>query len=330
MRAILVTGGAGFIGSHVCKRLHAEGFLPVAYDNLSAGNRKAVRWGPLIDADIGDKSTLVEVCRRYRPEALLHFAACAYVDESVADPEKYYRNNVSGMLLSLQACREAGVPIVVFSSSCAVYGAPPVAKVDELAPLMPISPYGRTKLIGEQMLQDFEAAYGMRYAALRYFNAAGADPDGELGEWRDPQRRLIPLALLAAAGRIRRLEIFGDDYPTPDGTCVRDYIHVSDLARAHILALGRLLDGSDSLRLNLGAGRGASVREVIDAVGRVTGQRIPLVVKPRRPGDPAVLYAETALARRVLGFVPELSDLDTIVRTAAPTFAAAAPLEAVS
>ena len=330
MRAILVTGGAGFIGSHVCKSLRAEGFLPVSYDNLSTGNRRAVRWGPLIEADIADTAAFVEACERYRPEALIYFAASAYVGESVADPAKYYRNNVCGMFSSLQACRLAGVRIVVFSSSCAVYGAPCVAEVDERAPLMPISPYGRTKLIGEQMLQDFSEAYGMRYAALRYFNAAGADPEGELGEWHDPEPHLIPRALLAAAGRNEKLEIYGDDYPTPDGTCVRDYIHVSDLARAHLLALRRLLDGSDAIRLNLGAGRGSSVREVIDAVARITARMIPVVVKPRRPGDPAVLYAETALARRALGFAPELSDLDTIVRTAAPTFGAAAPLEAVS
>ena len=327
MRAILVTGGAGFIGSHVCKRLRAEGFLPVSYDNLSTGNRKAVRWGPLIEADIADTAAFVDACERYRPEALIHFAASAYVGESVADPAKYYRNNVCGMFSSLEACRLAGVRKVVFSSSCAVYGAPSVTRVDERAPLLPVSPYGRTKLIGENMLQDFSEAYGMRYAALRYFNAAGADPEGELGEWHDPETHLIPRALLAAAGRIDRLEIFGDDYPTPDGTCVRDYIHVSDLARAHLIALRRLLEGSDSMRLNLGAGRGSSVQEVIETIARVTELKIPVVVKPRRPGDSPVLYAETTLARRILGFVPELSDLETIVRTAAPTFGVAAPLE---
>jgi len=330
MSAILVTGGAGFIGSHVCKRLRAEGFLPVSYDNLSTGNRKSVRWGPLIEADIADTGSLVEACERYRPRALIHFAASAYVGESVADPAKYYSNNVAAMLSTLQACRLAGVPIVVFSSSCAVYGIPPTARVDERAPLMPVSPYGRTKLVGEQMLQDFAEAYDMRYAALRYFNAAGADPDGDLGEWHTPETHLIPRVLLAAAGRIDPLEIYGDDYPTPDGTCVRDYIHVSDLARAHLLALRRLLEGADNLRLNLGAGRGSSVRQVIDTVTRVTERKIPVVVKPRRPGDASILFAETSLARRVLGFVPELSDLDTIVRTAAPTFRAAAPLEAVS
>ena len=281
----------------------------------------------MVEADIADTAAFVDACERYRPEALIHFAASAYVGESVTDPAKYYRNNVRGMVSSLEACRLAGVRKIVFSSSCAVYGAPSVTRVDERAPLLPVSPYGRTKLIGENMLQDFSEAYDMRYAALRYFNAAGADPEGELGEWHDPETHLIPRALLAAAGRIERLEIFGDDYPTPDGTCVRDYIHVSDLARAHLIALRSLLEGSDSLRLNLGAGRGSSVQEVIETIARVTELKIPVVVKPRRPGDSPVLYAETTLARRILGFVPKLSDLETIVRTAAPTFGIAAPLE---
>src|SRR5271157_4644715 len=327
MRSILVTGGAGFIGSHVCKRLSAEGFLPITYDNLSTGNRKAVRWGPLVEADIADTRTLVDAYERHRPEALIHFAASAYVGESVADPEKYYRNNVAGMLSALHACRATEVGVVVFSSSCAVYGNAPVAPIDERAPLAPVSPYGRTKVMGEEILHDFGEAYGLRYAALRYFNASGADPDGELGEWHDPETHLIPRALLAAAGRIGRLEVYGDDYPTPDGTCVRDYIHVSDLARAHLLALRRLIDGSDSMRLNLGSGRGSSAQEVINTIARVTSREIPLVVRPRRAGDPPVLHADTRLARRVLGFVPEMSDLDTIVRTAAPSFGIAASLE---
>jgi UDP-arabinose 4-epimerase len=319
-RPILVTGGAGFIGSHTCKRLYADGFLPITFDNLCTGNRKAVRWGPLVEADIADTAAFAAACERYRPEAVVHFAAAAYVGESVADPEKYYRTNVAGTLSILRACQESGVRSVVFSSSCAVYGDVRVSPVDERAPLAPISPYGRTKLIGEQILRDYGQAYGMEYAALRFFNACGADPDGELGEWHDPETHLIPRALLAAAGRIGRLEVYGDDYPTPDGSCVRDYIHVSDLASAHALALRRLLDGSDSMRLNLGAGRGSSIMEVISAIERVTGRRVPHVMKPRRCGDPPSLFAETALARRTLGFVPELSDLDTIVRTAAPSF----------
>jgi UDP-arabinose 4-epimerase len=318
--SILVTGGAGFIGSHTCKRLRAEGFLPVAYDNLSTGNRRAVRWGPLVEADIADAAAVIAACERYRPEAAIHFAASAYVGESVAEPEKYYRNNVSGTLSLLRGCRQSGVEIVVFSSSCAIYGEVQAAPVDERAPPAPVSPYGRTKLIGEQLLQDFSGAYGMRYAALRYFNASGADPEGELGEWHNPETHLIPRALMASAGRIERLEVYGDDYATPDGTCVRDYIHVSDLARAHVLALRRLLDGSGDLRVNLGAGRGSSVMDVIDTIARVTGRKVPFVVKPRRPGDPPALFADISLARRTLGFAPELSDLDTIVRTAAPAF----------
>ncbi len=282
-------------------------------------NRRAVRWGPLVEADLEDKA-LVETCERYRPEALVHFAASAYVGESVLDPEKYYRDNVSGMLSVMRACRLAGVKIVVFSSSCAIYGNAREAPIDERAAPAPISPYGRTKLMGEHILQDYAEAYGMRYAALRYFNACGADPDGELGEWHDPETHLIPRALLAAAKRIECLEVYGDDYPTPDGTCVRDFIHVSDLARAHLLALRRLLAGSESLRLNLGAGRGSSVKEVIRGIEGGAARKVPVVVKPRRPGDPPILFAETSLARRTLGFVPELSDLDTIVRTAAPAF----------
>lgn len=319
-RHILVTGGAGYIGSHTCKRLSAEGFLPVVYDNLSAGNRRAVRWGPLVEADIIDTAAFVAACERYRPEAVVHFAASAYVGESVANPEKYYRNNVHGTLSVLRACREVGVRHLVFSSSCAVYGDVQSAPVDERAPLAPVSPYGRTKLVGEQMLDDFALAYGLRYAALRYFNACGADPDGELGEWHNPETHLIPRALLAAAGQIERLEIYGDDYPTPDGTCVRDYIHVSDLARAHTLALRRLLECASSLRLNLGAGRGASILEVLGAIKRVTGRAVPYVMKPRRLGDATALFAGTSLARKVMGFVPELSSLETIVRTAAPVF----------
>jgi UDP-arabinose 4-epimerase len=319
-RAVLVTGGAGFIGSHTCKLLAAQGFLPVAYDNLSVGHRDAVRWGPLIEADIADAGAMARACAEHRPSAVMHFAACAYVGESVLDPEKYYRNNVTGTIAMLRVCRTVGVPIVVYSSSCATYGVPATLPIAESAPQVPISPYGRTKLIGEQILEDYAQAYGLRYAALRYFNACGADPDGELSERHDPETHLIPRALLAASGRIDQLEIFGDDYPTPDGTCVRDYIHVSDLARAHCLALQHLLGGGDNLRLNLGAGRGASVRDVTTAVFRTTRRKVPFVVKPRRSGDPAELYADGSLARKTLGFFPELSDLETIVRTAAPCF----------
>ena len=305
-RSILVTGGAGFIGSHTCKRLHAEGFLPIAYDNLSTGHERAVRWGPLIEADIADTAASPQPA-----SAIARMRSSILRPRPTSESRRPIRKNTirttsCGMLSVLRACRLVGIRIVVFSSSCAVYGDARNTPIDESAPLAPISPYGRTKLIGEQILQDYAEAYGLRYAALRYFNACGADPDGELGEWHDPETHLIPRALLAAAGRLQCLEVYGDDYPTPDGTCVRDFIHVSDLARAHVLALRRLLAGSGVLRVNLGAGRGSSVKEVISAIERGAGRRVPLAVKPRRPGDPAVVFAETSLARKTLGFVPEL------------------------
>ena len=315
--AILVTGGAGYIGSHACKALAQEGFTPIAFDNLVLGHRDAVRWGPLVEADIRDEDALAETIRKYAVEAVIHFAAFAYVGESVDAPAKYYRNNVGGTLSLLDARRSASVDKLVFSSSCATYGVPDVLPITESAPQRPINPYGRTKLVVEQVLEDYAHAYGSRHVALRYFNAAGADPDGEIGERHDPETHLIPLALLAAAGRREALEVFGDDYDTPDGTCVRDYIHVTDLARAHVLALRHLLDGGDSLALNLGSGSGSSIREVIGAVAQVTGRRVPHVIKPRRPGDPPVLYADPRLAKERLGFETEMSDLHTIVGTAA-------------
>jgi UDP-arabinose 4-epimerase len=318
--AILVTGGAGYIGSHACKALAAEGFTPIAFDNLVLGHRDAVRWGPLVEADIRDEASAAQAIRTYAVEAVIHFAAFAYVGESVGAPAKYYRNNVGGTLSLLDACRNEGVDKLVFSSSCATYGVPDVLPITEAAPQRPINPYGRTKLVVEQVLADYAHAYGSRYIALRYFNAAGADPDGEIGERHDPETHLIPLALMAAAGRTDALEVFGDDYDTPDGTCIRDYIHVADLARAHVLALRRLLNGGDSLALNLGSGTGNSIREVIGSVERVTGRKVPHVIRPRRLGDPPVLYADPHLARQRLGFETELSDLDTIVGTAAAFF----------
>jgi UDP-arabinose 4-epimerase len=315
--AILVTGGAGYIGSHACKALAQEGFTPIAFDNLVLGHRDAVRWGPLVEADIRDEDAVGETIRKYAIEAVIHFAAFAYVGESVGAPAKYYRNNVGGTLSLLDACRSAGVDKLVFSSSCATYGVPDVLPITEAAPQRPINPYGRTKLVVEQVLADYAHAYGSRHIALRYFNAAGADPDGEIGERHDPETHLIPLALLAAAGRREALEVFGEDYDTPDGTCIRDYIHVTDLARAHVLALRHLLDGGDSLALNLGSGSGSSIREVIGSVEHVTGRKVPHVTKPRRPGDPPVLYADPSLAKERLGFETELSDLNTIVGTAA-------------
>lgn len=318
--AILVTGGAGYIGSHTCKALAAEGYAPVVLDNLVVGHRDAVRWGPCIEGDVLDTATVADAIKTHRVEAVIHFAAFAYVGESVLEPAKYYRNNVAGTLSLLDACRGERVDKVVFSSSCATYGIPDSLPITESAPQRPINPYGRTKLIVEQVLADYANAYGSRYAALRYFNAAGADPDGELGERHDPETHLIPLAILAAAGRREALEVFGDDYDTPDGTCIRDYVHVTDLARAHVLALRHLLDGGDSLAVNLGSGNGTSIREVIAAVERVTGRKVPHTIRPRRPGDPPALYADPQLAREKLGFATELSDIDTIVQTAAAFF----------
>lgn len=318
--AILVTGGAGYIGSHTCKALAAEGFTPVVLDNFVVGHRDAVRWGPCIEGDILDTATVADAIKTHKVEAVIHFAAFAYVGESVLEPAKYYRNNVAGTLSLLDACRSEGVDTVVFSSSCATYGIPDTLPIAETTPQRPINPYGRTKLIVEQVLADYANAYGSRYAALRYFNAAGADPDGELGERHDPETHLVPLTILATAGRGEALDVFGDDYDTPDGTCIRDYVHVTDLARAHVLALRHLLGGGDSLAVNLGSGNGISIREVIAAVERVTGRQVPHVMRPRRPGDPPALYADPHLAKERLGFVTELSDIDTIVRTAAVFF----------
>lgn len=319
-QAILVTGGAGFIGSHTCKQLAADGLLPVTFDNLSTGHRDAVKWGPLVEGDIRNTDALIATLRLHAPAAVIHFAASAYVGESVTDPAAYYQNNVEGTRSLLEACRLTGVKAVIFSSSCATYGSPAQMPITESMPQVPINPYGRTKLIGEQMLDDYAAAYGCRFIALRYFNACGADPDGEIGERHTPETHLIPRALLAAAGLLPFLEVFGNDYPTPDGTCIRDYVHVTDLARAHVLAARRLLDGGDSLKVNLGSGTGHSIREVLEAIARVVGHQVPVVYRDRRRGDPAELYADVSLAREALGFVARHSDLDTIVSTALPWF----------
>jgi UDP-arabinose 4-epimerase len=320
MHRVLVTGGAGYIGSHTAKLLAAKGVEPVVYDNLVTGNRSSVRWGPFVHGDILDTAHLAQALMQHRPDAVIHFAASAYVGESVEDPSKYYRNNVAGTQSLLNACRLAKVDKIIFSSSCATYGVPASLPIKETTPQAPINPYGRTKLIAEHMLQDYAAAYGIRYVALRYFNACGADPDGELGEWHDPETHLIPRALLAASGRIPHLAVFGHDYETADGTCIRDYIHVNDLARAHLLAFDHLNAGGENLAVNLGTGKGSSIREILDAVARTTGREVPIELHPRRAGDPPSLYADPSLAAKTLGFSTEFSDLDTIVRTAAPFF----------
>lgn len=313
---ILVTGGAGYVGSHACKALAATGYRPVVYDDLVTGHPFAVRWGPFEHGDVLDRARLDEVIARYRPAAILHFAAFAYVRESIVQPGRYWRNNVQGSLTLLEAARDAGVTDIVFSSSCAVFGVPARTPIDEDAPKAPISPYGATKLVVETMLADFARAHGTRWTALRYFNAAGCDPDGEIGELHDPETHLIPLALEVAAGERPRLTIFGDDHATPDGTCVRDYVHVSDLARAHVLALRRLREGGAPGAFNLGVGRGYSVREVIDEVRAVTGASLPVEIAPRQPGDPPILLADPARAARALGWSPQIPELSDIIRTA--------------
>ncbi|MBY3054302.1 UDP-glucose 4-epimerase GalE [Rhizobium leguminosarum] len=319
-RYILVTGGAGFIGSHICKALSRAGMIPVTYDNLSTGHADSVRWGPLIRAELADVATLRRTLAEFSPDCVIHCGANAYVGESVEMPRKYYRNNVVGSLTLLEACLDQDIDRIVFSSSCATYGVPASLPIREESPQHPVNPYGRTKLIFEMALEDFAAAYGIRFAALRYFNAAGADPDGELAERHQPETHLIPRALLAAAGRLERLDIFGTDYATEDGTCVRDYIHVSDLAQAHLAAVNHLMADGGSLSVNLGSGRGTSVREILEAIHRASGCEVPVRYCARRIGDPPILFANTARAQAELGFAPVLSDIDTIIRTAGPTF----------
>ncbi|MPQ93668.1 UDP-glucose 4-epimerase GalE [Thioclava sp. JE_KL1] len=317
---VLVTGGAGFIGSHCCKALAAAGHTPVVFDDLSRGHADAVRWGPLVEGDLRDRELVETALKDHRIDAVIHFAALAYVGESVAEPTRYYDVNLGGTTALLGAMQAVGLDKIVFSSSCATYGTPETLPISEDTPQHPINPYGRSKLICEWMLEDAAAATDLRFAALRYFNASGADPSGEIGERHDPETHLIPLVLRAASGQGPAVKVFGTDYPTPDGTCIRDYIHVDDLARAHLLALDHLRGGGDSLKLNLGTGRGASIREVIASVERVTGRKVPFEDAPRRPGDPAELVADPSRARDALGFSARYRELDEIVSHAAPWF----------
>ncbi len=307
---VLVTGGAGFVGSHACKALHGAGFVPVTYDDLSGGCEKAVRWGPLERGDIRDAARLRDVLARHRPVAALHFAARIEAGESVRDPAAFHAVNVEGTRCLLEALQQADIASCVMSSTAAVYGAPQTAPIAEDHPLRPINPYGETKLAAETMLADFAARHGSRFAALRYFNAAGADPDGELGEQHEPETHLIPLVLQVAAGKRAQITVYGSDYDTPDGTCIRDYVHVSDLAEAHVLALRHLLAGRTSLRLNLGTGQGWSVRQVIETAQRVTGHRITVQESGRRAGDPPALVADATQAQRVLGWRPQRAALE--------------------
>jgi UDP-glucose-4-epimerase GalE len=314
-RTVLVTGGAGYIGSHACKALARAGYRVVVFDNLAAGHRAAVKWGDLVEGDITDGRAVAEALRRHRIGAVMHFAAFLDVGESVRNPAKYYRNNVVGALTVLEAMADAGVAPFVFSSTCATYGEPIETPIAETHPQHPINSYGESKLAVERALPHFERAYGIHSIALRYFNASGADPDGEIGEVHDPEIHLIPRAIEAANGG-PGLQVFGDDYPTPDGTCLRDYIHVSDLANAHVSALEAIVETGRSAAYNLGTGHPHSVREVIGAVERATGRPVPWTLAPRRPGDPAVLYAAAAKARAELHWTPRFADINAIVGTA--------------
>ena len=313
-KTILVTGGAGYIGSHACKALAKAGYEPVSYDSLVRGHREAVRWGPLVEGDLADRELLAATMKRHAVAAVMHFAAFAYVEESVKRPELYFRNNVINSLGLFETMLAAKVKHIVFSSTCATYGVP--AEIRETTPQHPVNPYGEGKLMVERALSWLGPAHGLTHTCLRYFNAAGADPDGETGEDHDPETHLIPLILDAALKRRSRIDIYGTDYPTPDGTAVRDYIHVQDLAEAHVKALQYLEGGGDSVALNLGTGRGCSVRETIAATERVTGLAIPKQESPRRAGDPPMLVADPSLAGKMLGWQARMSGMDNIIATA--------------
>jgi UDP-arabinose 4-epimerase len=307
---VLVSGGAGYIGSHACKALAVRGYVPVTYDNLSRGNRWAVKWGPFEISDIADTARVRDVLDRHTPVAVMHFAAYAYVGESVEQPLIYYENNISGSVSFFRAIAERERIPVVFSSTCATYGVPDTTPISEDHPRRPTNPYGYSKLVVERMLADLERACGLRSISLRYFNAAGADPDGEIGEAHEPEPHLIP-RVLAAARDGKSVSVYGNHYETPDGTCIRDYVHVTDIADAHIRALDYLLEGGSSCALNLANARGHSVLEVIETGERVTGKAIDVKMAARRPGDPPILIGSSERARNVLGWEPKRSALET-------------------
>ena len=316
MMHVLVAGGAGYIGSQTAKALAASGFTPVVLDNLSTGHRSAVRWGPFVAGNISDSELIRRTIRDFKIEAAIHFAASAYVGESVRRPREYFQNNVSNSLSFLDALLDSGLRKIVFSSSCATYGVPTALPIVESTHQSPVNPYGESKLFIERALHAYNVAYQFRSVSLRYFNAAGADPDGELGESHDPETHLIPLVIDAALGLKPQVDIFGVDYPTRDGTAIRDYIHVADLAKAHVLALRYVLNDGQTIALNLGTGRGHSVREVIAAVETASGAPVPYRVMPRRAGDPPALIADASRARSILEWEPQHSTLDEIVRGA--------------
>ncbi|MBI4207748.1 MAG: UDP-glucose 4-epimerase GalE [Betaproteobacteria bacterium] len=314
---ILVVGGAGYIGSHMTKMLLEAGHRVVVMDNLSTGFREAVvPGGEFVETDLADRARLEALFRAQRFDGVLHFASFIQVGESMTQPAKYYRNNVVHTVNLLDAMVQHGVTRFIFSSSAAIFGEPQYVPVDEEHPKLPTNPYGRSKWMVEQVLADYERAYGLRHSCLRYFNAAGADPDAALGERHEPETHLIPLVLQAASGRRPAITVFGTDYDTPDGTCVRDYVHVTDLCQAHLLALERLARGAESRAYNLGNGSGFSVKQVIDAAGEVTGSRVAVVKAPRRAGDPARLVADSTRARKELGWRPRHAELETIIRHA--------------
>lgn len=313
---ILIVGGAGYIGSHINKELNKQGFKTVVFDSLVKGHKEAVKWGELYEGDLANIEDVRGVFKKYPIEAVLHFAAFIEVGESVKDPQKYYQNNVKNTLNLFQVMLENEVKKIIFSSTAATFGNPQYVPIDEKHPQFPINPYGQAKLMVEKILGDYDVAYGLKYVALRYFNACGADLDAEIGENHNPESHLIPLILDAAAGKREDIKIFGTDYPTPDGTCVRDYVHVIDLAKAHILALKYLMDGNESNNFNLGNGKGFSVKEVIGVTKKVTGIDFKVTEVERRAGDPPELVADSKKAKEVLGWKPQYADLETIVSSA--------------
>jgi len=315
MQAVLVAGGAGYVGSHCCLALAAAGFRPVVFDDLSNGHREHVQWGPLEVGDIRDAARLDAVFAQHKPVAVLHFAARIEVGESVKNPGAFFDNNVGGTITLVEAARRAGVEALVFSSTCATFGDPVTLPMPEDHPQAPLNPYGRSKLMVEQALADYDRYVGFRSAVMRYFNAAGADPEGRIGEWHEPETHAIPLAIEVALGQRSHFTIFGDDYDTRDGTAVRDYVHVLDLADAHVSALSRLLAGGSSESYNLGTGTGTTVRELVDGVGRAVGKPLAVQMAPRRPGDAPILVGDNAKARAQLGWNPS-RDLDAILASA--------------
>jgi len=313
---ILIVGGAGYIGSHTNKLLSKRGYETVVFDNLVYGHREFAKWGDFVLGDLANRDQIRACFKKYEVEAVMHFSAFAYVNESVIDPAKYYQNNVANTLNLLDIMRELGVNKFIFSSSCATYGYPKEIPISENHPQSPINPYGKTKLMVEEILKDYDKAYGIKFINLRYFNAAGADPEGEIGEWHDPETHLIPLTIYAALGRKESIKIYGTDYPTQDGTCLRDYIHVFDLADAHIKGLEYLEGEKESDSFNLGTDRGHSVKEVVDMVRHKAGKNFKVIESERREGDPPVLISDSKKAKKILGWTPRYNSLETIVETA--------------